>query len=168
MSILLTNLVIIGLLLGWDRGFSSLPSSEQRMFWSCGATSVVFGFLAELSVARWRLGGLREHRWRRLLGHIVTNWLAALGVSAIALALLALPIFDSMRFLGLVVSVIVIEFVVVCSIASIIHARRQGRPRTRAAFLRSFGNYALLNIVSMVVGVVAGRLYLNLFYPGVG
>jgi predicted DNA repair protein MutK len=168
MSILFTIFVAVGLLLGWIRDLSSQAFARQFLVWSCVLTSLVFGFFAELLVARWRFDEPGKHRWRRLFGHIATNWLLALSVSAIALALLALPVFDSMRVVAVVVSVIVIEFVVVCSIASVINARRQGLPRTRSAFLRGFGNYALLNAVSMVLGVAAGRLYLNLFYPGVG
>ena len=168
MSILFTVLVAVGLLLGWNRDLSSRAFAQQFMVWGCVLASLVFGFSAEVVVARWRFGAPGKRSWRGLFGSIATNWLSALGVSAIALALLALPVFDSMRVVGLLVSVIVIEFVAVCSIAPVMHAHRQGQPMTRAAFLRGFGNYALLNAVSMVVGVAAGRLYLNVFYPGVG
>lgn len=107
-------------------------------------------------------------RWKRSLRHIATNWYLAIGVSAIILALLALQILDSVRFMYVVVVVVGFELLAVCSLASIISARRDGHSTTRSIFLRGVGNYALLNVVSMVVGVVAGRLYLNIFYPGVG
>jgi hypothetical protein len=168
MSILFAIFVGVGLLLGWSRDLLSQDFARQFLVWSCVLVSVLFGFFAELLVARWRFDGADKRRWRSALGHIATNGLLALSVGAIALPLLALPVFDSMRVVRLVVSVILVEFVVVCSVASVFNARRQGHPRTRASFLRGFGNYALLNIASMVVGVAAGRLYLNLFYPGVG
>jgi hypothetical protein len=168
MAILFSILVAVGLLMGWNRSLSTQAFAQQFLVWSCILTSLILGFLAELLVARWRFHGPREHRWRRAFRHIAINWLLAIGVSAIALALLALPAFDSARAVGLLVSVIAIEFVLVCSTASVIDARRKGLPKARAEFLRGLGNYALLNAASMVMGVAAGRLYLNLFYPGVG
>jgi hypothetical protein len=168
MSILFSVLVAIGLLLGWSRDLSSQAFARQFLVWGCVLASLMCSFVAELLVARWRFDVSDEHRWKSALGPIATNWVAAIGVSAMVSALLALPVLDSVRVAGLVVSVVVIELVVVCSIATVITARKRKQPRTRAVFLRGFGNYALLNIISMVVGVAAGRLYLNVFYPGVG
>ena len=167
MSILFTIFVALNLLLGWSHILLSQPFAQQFLVWSCVLTSVVFGFLAECLVAHWRFKGPGKN-WRGPLTHVATNWLLALTVSLVAFSVLALPIFDSVKTGGLIASVLAIEFLAVCSMAAFISARRQGQPTNRAGFLRGFGNYALLNIVSMAVGVGAGRLYLNLFYPGVG
>lgn len=162
MAILFVIFLALGLILGWVRDLSF------TLVWSCILTSLVFGALAELVVARWRFKALGSHAWRGALKHIATNWLLAFGVGAIVLALLALPVLNTAKtFLALGV-VVALEFVAVCSIAAVISARRQNQSPTRMPFLRGFGNYALLNLVSMVVGVIAGRLYLNVFYPGVG
>ena len=167
MSILLAAFLTVGLMAGWldDR----LDASSQRfMVWSCILTSLTFGVLAELLFAAWRLELPRVRRWKRSLRYIATNWVLALGVGAVVLVLLALPLLDSLKFVELVVSVVVLEFLAVCSLASVLTAGREGHSLTRSVFLRGFGHFALLNAISMVVGVVAGRLYLNIFYPGVG
>jgi hypothetical protein len=168
MSILFTILVVIMLLNGGIDVLSEQPHAQQFLVLSCVLASLIFGFLAEWSVARWRFDGLSKRRWRSSLTYVATNWLAALSTGVFVFAVLALSVFDSVQFVRLIVMVVAIEFVVVCGIGSLINARSRGQLRDRSAFLRGFGTYALLNTVSMGVGVAAGRLYLNLFYPGVG
>jgi hypothetical protein len=167
MSILFTTFVAVGLILGWFRDLSSEVFGQVFMFWSCILTSLVFGLFVELLVSRWRfkVSGLRG--WRAGLQHVAVNWLVAFGVGTIALALLASHLFDASRSTAAVIVVIVIEFVVVCSVAALIDSRRLDQPGWTPLF-RGFGNYALMNTVSMLVGVSAGRMYLNVFYPGVG
>ena len=91
MSILFTVFIAVGLLLGWSRDLSLQVFARQFLVWSCVLTSLVFGLFAEFLVAHWRFDGPRSVDERSLLGHIVTNWLLALGVSALALATLAMP-----------------------------------------------------------------------------
>lgn len=162
MAILFAIFLALGLILGWMRDSSFAP------VWSCIVINSAKAPKTKLVVARWRFKAIGSHAWRGAGQHIATNWLLALGVGAIALALLALPVLDSAKTFEALGLVIVFEFVAVCSFAAVISARRQGESPTRMLFLRDFGNYALLDVVSMVVGVLAGRLYLNVIYPGVG
>jgi hypothetical protein len=168
MSILFTAFLAFGLLLGWIHDLWSESISYQFMVWSCILTSLVFGFSAELLVAAWRFKLPRVSRTRKAFLHIATNFVLAVGISLVVLVLLALPVLDSTRFAVLVVSVVLFEFLAVCTLASFIIARREHQSPIRSVFLKAFSNYALLNIASMVVGLAAGRLYLIIFYPGIG
>jgi hypothetical protein len=168
MAILFSTAVAIGLVLGWVQDLMSQPVAQQLLVGRCVLASLSIGFVADLLVARWRLAVPGGRWWNCALGIVTINWLSALGVSAVAAVMLVLPAFDSVRTGVLIASVIVVESVAVCSIASVIRARRLGRRATRVELLRGFANFALLNAVSMAIGVAAGRLYLNVFYPGVG
>ena len=168
MSILFTLFLAVGLLADWFDVLWTHTFKANFQFLSCILISLLFGFFSELLVAAWRLPLPRVSRWKRSLRHIAINWYLALSVSAIVLLLLAMPILDSAWFLGVVVCVVVLELVAVCSLASLISAKREGHSPTRSIFLRGFGNFALLNLISMVVGVGGGRLYLIIFYPGSG
>jgi uncharacterized membrane protein YeaQ/YmgE (transglycosylase-associated protein family) len=76
MSILFTLFIVVGILAGWMNTLLSRTSNDQLMVWSCILVSLVFGFLAEVLVARWRFEtlGSRGRRW--LLRNVATNWLA--------------------------------------------------------------------------------------------
>ena len=168
MSILFTLFLAVGLLADWFDDLWTDPFTANIRFLSCILMSLVLGFFSELLVAAWRFPLPRVSRWKKSLRHIALNWYLALGASAIVLVLLAMPILDSVRFLGVVACVVVVEFIAVCSLASVISARKAGQPRTRSIFVRGFGNFALLNLVSMVFGVGGGWLYLRIFYPESG
>lgn len=168
MAILFSTAVAMGFVLGWVQDLMSQPAARQLLVGRCVLASLSIGFVAEMLVARWRFSVPGGWWWSRALGIVTINWLSALGVSAVAAVMLVLPAFDSVRTAVLIASVIVVEWVAVCSIASLIRARKLGRRATRGELLRDFADFALLNGVSMAVGVAAGRLFLNVFYPGVG
>jgi hypothetical protein len=160
MSILFTTILTVGLLSGWFGHLRSDTFEERFIVWSCISTGLIFGIFAELLVATWRLEPRRISRWKGSLRHIATNWALALGVGVIVMILLALPLLDSVNFVQLAVSVLVLQLVAVCALASVISARRNGHSPTPSVLLRGFGNFALLNVISMVAGVVAGSLYI--------
>jgi hypothetical protein len=168
MLILLTLFLAVGLNAGWINSLLDDSLGAQIMVLGCILVSLVFGLAAELLVgaARFDLSGGRPVRG--LLRRIGTSWALAVCIGAVAVALLGSRAFDSIRVVPLLVSAVVLDLVVVCGIACVIEARARRAARRQSVSLRDFGNYALVNVTSMVVGVTAGRVYLYIVYPGAG
>lgn len=162
MAILLTLFIVVGLPAGWFDNFWTEPPGFHVMVWGCILTATVAGVGVEWLVAR--AGAPRRQSDDMALRRVGAVWALATAVSAVLFVLLLTPLFDPLGVIPLVVLLVIVEAAGVTVAAAALESRETGR----FVRLNLVGRFAVLNIASMIAGVVAGRLFLFIFYPDVG
>lgn len=170
MVILLVAWIVVGVLAGWFDGLADQPAPAIVMVATTITVALLFGLASEAAVAIWRFRPDARHRAHFVIRVLGWNALAGLIVGMVSFAVLASPLLNTVGFLNLLIADVIVSLAgVVILDTLLLPTHRAARP-VEPVHSRTFlvVTYAMQNVISMVVGVGAGRLHLAIFYPGIG
>jgi hypothetical protein len=165
MSVLLVASAIV-LLLAFDLEIPEVLSDPVAI--GSLLSALVTGYVAETWIYLHRYKRRQVRRLTAASFSLVVNAGSAIVVGLLILGILASPILNSIRTPVVLIGALLLELAAVVFVSSNILCWWTRRIRAPEEMKRMVVTVAMGNLGSMIAGILGWRLFLLLFYPGVG
>jgi ATP/ADP translocase len=165
----LVILIVVSILAGWARNLFSGPWRHELRALECLAVAFVVGILARVAVLRFRLQAVAPTRGPIVLRVLTTDLLVSIAVGLVLTAILVSPLLNSVTFGTLAYVLPIVQLVTVIVLESLLLKRAGVGPwGSHGVLWRSWAiTCAAFNLASLAAAILAGRVFLGVFYPGV-